>query len=348
MTEVSISRSLLRLARAGVNVVKRQPAMSQPALSIAAQQALRCPVCKSRIEYVDEHYRCTNSRCGRAFPRANGIPVLINEESSVFSLADLIHQRSTTYNPGLRRKVIEMVDRLLPDFTVNLASERNYDEFAKLLLSSARTPVVLVIGGSILGKGMRALSAYPAIELVESDVTFGARTAVICDAHDLPFGPDSFDGVIAQAVLEHVVDPYRAVDEIHRVLKVGGFVYAEVPFMQQVHGGAYDFTRFTHLGLRRLFRTFEEVASGVANGPGTALAWSLTYFLLSFTDAKLPRALIHRFSRLVVSPVKYFDYCFDGKAGALDAASGFYFLGQKGSQVLPDQELVKLYKGWLQ
>jgi len=241
--------------------------------------------------------------------------------------------------------MIDIADRLLPSLTVNVSSEKNYEKFAKCLLSSSSTPIVLVIGGQILGKGMEALTANPAIELVESDVAFGPQTTLICDAHDLPFKPDFFDGVIAQAVLDDVVDPYRATDEIHRVLKAGGFVYAEVPFMQQVHGGAYDFTRFTHLGLRRLFRKFEEVASGVVPGPGTALSWSLSYFLLSFTEAKLARAMIHSFSRLLFSPLKYFDYYLNDKAGAIDAASGCYFLGKRATKVLPDHELVRLYKG---
>ncbi len=41
---------------------------------------------------------------------------------------------------------------------------------------------------------------------------------LICDAHDIPFADRSFDGVIVQAVLEHVVDPFRCCEEIHRVL----------------------------------------------------------------------------------------------------------------------------------
>ena len=80
---------------------------------------------------------------------------------------------------------------------------------------------------------------------------------LICDANDIPFENGSFDGVVLQAALEHVADPYRCVEETHRVLKEKGLVYAETAFMQQVHGGRYDFTRFTRLGHRRLFRRFD-------------------------------------------------------------------------------------------
>ena len=121
---------------------------------------------------------------------------------------------------------------------------------------------------------------------------------LICDAHDIPFADGSFDAVIAQAVLEHVVDPHRCVAEIHRVLNAQGVVYAETPFMQQVHAGRYDFARFTHLGHRRLFRMFQEIDSGAVCGPGMALAWSYQYFLMSFTTSKTLRKLAGVFARL--------------------------------------------------
>jgi len=83
--------------------------------------------------------------------------------------------------------------------------------------------------------------------------------------HTIFFDASSFDGVIIQAVLEHVVEPNHCVEEIHRVLKENGLVYSETPFMQQVHLGRYDFTRFTHLGHRRLFRKFKEICGGAVD-----------------------------------------------------------------------------------
>ena len=42
-----------------------------------------------------------------------------------------------------------------------------------------------------------------------------------------------------------------------------GVVYAETPFLQAVHEGPWDFTRFTESGHRWLFRAFERLDSGV-------------------------------------------------------------------------------------
>lgn len=159
---------------------------------------------------------------------------------------------------------------------------------------------MLVVGGGVVGGGMDCLLDDPKINLIESDAAIAPRTQLVCDAHDLPFASQSMDGVVVQAVLEHVVDPHRCVAEIHRVLKPNGLVYSDTPFMQQVHGRQFDFTRFTRLGHRRLFRHFEEVSSGITCGPAVALAWSLRYFLMSFSDSKRYRAIASGFAMRVL------------------------------------------------
>jgi hypothetical protein len=115
--------------------------------------------------------------------------------------------------------------------------------------------------------------------------------------------------------------------------------------MQQVHGGAYDFNRFTALGHRRLFRGFEEVESGVAFGPGTALAWSYEYFLMSFAPSGFMRKVLRAVARLTAFWLPWFDYLLINARGSLDAASAYYFIGHKSERILSDRELLRLFKG---
>ncbi len=318
--------------------------MQEIKLSTTVQELLRCPICRTKLSMMDEQFICVSPECESHFPIINGIPILINEKASIFSIDDFTSQRITTLN--LRRsKIKEIVTRLIPTISRSIKSKKNYEKFSDLLLAQSHTPRVLVVGGSILGEGIDSLISNPSLELVETDVSFGPRTMLICDSHDIPFQDKSFDGVIVQAVLEHVVNPYKCIEEIHRVLKENGLVYAETPFMQQVHMGRYDFTRFSHLGHRRLFRKFDEIDSGAVCGPGMALAWSYQYFLLSFTNSATLRSLVKVFAGLTSFYLKYFDYYLIDKPGTLDAASAYYFIGRKGNYILSDRELIRSYKG---
>ncbi len=312
-------------------------------LSESSQALLRCPICHSRLSLVGNQFHCTGEHCQARFPIVDGVPILLNEARSVFSIDDFVRHRATTFRSTAR--IERWLARVVPELGVNLKAKQNYERLTRLLLQRTSHPRVLVIGAMTVGRGMASMLAEPAIEFIETDVALGERTMLVADGHDLPFEDGSFDGVVIQAVLEHVVDPSRCVEEIHRVMADGGLVYAETPFMQQVHGGEYDFTRFTYLGHRRLFRGFSEIASGAVCGPGMALAWSVQYFLLSFVNSSLWRLGIKALTRLTLFWLKYFDYYLIDKPGALDAASGMYFLGARSQHVLSDRELIGLYRG---
>lgn len=308
-----------------------------------ANENLCCPICKAKVELAEDSVCCVNPACRSTYPIEQGIPVLINESNSVFSISDFLKHKATFFTP--RKKLDALIERMLPTLTFNIKCKRNYSRLAELLLAQSESPTVLVLGGSILGEGMAVLLKSTGIRSVDTDVSFGPRTQIICDAHDIPFADETFDCVVAQAVLEHVVDPRRCVEEIHRVLKPGGYVYAEVPFLYPVHGREYDFTRFTHAGLRRLFNDFSEEESGAQGGPGMALALSWQWFLWSFSSRRSARKLLKAFARLTAWFWKYFDKFLVNRNSALDSASGCYFMGKKTGEHLSDRELIKTYRG---
>jgi uncharacterized protein YbaR (Trm112 family)/SAM-dependent methyltransferase len=318
-----------------------------PKLSPDAVLLLRCPACKSALRNEpakgdDVEYVCSSPACGLCFPVVGGIPVLINEASSVFSISDFLAQRNTFFNLRPSRAA-RLLDRVTPRISANLKAKENYSRLVQLLAACSPAPRVLILGGSVVGQGMEQLLYAPRIDLIESDVSFGPRTNLICDGHDIPLADESVDGVVVQAVLEHVVDPHAVADEIHRVLKAGGLVYAETPFMQQMHGGRYDFERFSYWGHRRLFRQFSEIDSGAACGPGMALAWSYTYFLRSFARSRRARHALNFLGSLTSFWLLYLDRFLIDRPGSLIAASGYYFLGRKSGETLSDRELVAAY-----
>jgi len=310
---------------------------------------MRCPICKERLIWYDTYLQCCN--CQTCFPIINDIPILINDDNSVFATKDYTNQHSTTfdlsyYADSPPKKLLRAIKEYQPKLSKSFGISQNMGKFKELLKTVSDKPRLLIVGGSIEGNEVNQLIHDVDIELVETDVSFGPRTSIICDAHDIPFADDSFDGILAQATLEHVAAPWRCVAEFHRVTKPNGIVFATTPFIAQVHMGRYDFTRFTYLGHRRLFRRYEEIDSGMVNGPGTALGWSYFYFLMSFSESKLSKALIRRFGRFTGFWFKYLDYYLLTKPGAYDAAAGYYFMGRKKEgYLLSDRELITLYKG---
>jgi SAM-dependent methyltransferase len=316
--------------------------MKTPELTFVLKtELLRCPICHGDLKAVEAGHECL--ACGKLHPTFHGVPVILHEENSVFSAEEYRSQPMGVGDgaPSLKDKI----NALRPSIGWNVRGRENYARYAQLLKEMGGRPRVLVLGGRVLGQGMEPIAEDPNVELVETDICTGPRTKLICDAHDIPFKDGTFDGVIIQAVLEHVCDPFRCVEEIHRVMKPGGLIYAETPFMQQVHGRAWDFTRFTDLGHRRLFRRFTEIDRGACCGPGMALAWAWQYFLLSFSTWKPLRALARLTAEATTFWLKYLDLWLIRTPGTQDAASGYFFLGKRSDEVLSDRALIGLWRG---
>ncbi|MEM6687896.1 MAG: methyltransferase domain-containing protein [Planctomycetota bacterium] len=303
---------------------------------------LRCPTCQDRLDRNEKEFFC-GSGCGLTFPIAQGVPVVVDPAKSLFDLEIFVEQQPTFFRPVSPWR--ERLSRWIPDLSRNIAAADVYEDMRDRLNSLGRKANVLVVGGGVTGGGMECLLDQPNIRLIETDAAVAPRTQLICDGHDLPFADESMDGVIVQAVLEHVVDPHRCVEEIFRVLKPSGLVYSDTPFMQQVHGRQFDFTRFTRLGHRRLFRQFDAIREGITCGPAMALAWNYRYFLMSVCDHPKYRALASAFARCTAWPLLWVDPFLAKSAAANDAASAFFFLGKKSERVLSDRELVRQYVG---
>jgi SAM-dependent methyltransferase len=240
--------------------------------------------------------------------------------------------------------------RSLSDFfpwkSINLAAKRMLTTLVAEVATSNPAHVLVVGSGNQRAWLDELFRNHPHVVICYSDVDDKASVDLYCDGHYLPFQDGVFQGVIASAVLEHVLYPERVIGEIHRVLSNGGVVYSEIPFMQQVHEGAYDFTRYSLSGHRRVFHDFEELSSGIVAGPGTTLLWALEHFFSSFAPGHALAGLTRFAIRTLFFWVKYFDYALASTAAAVDGASCTYFLGRKtpGSHI-SDREIIDGYAG---
>ena len=71
-----------------------------------------------------------------------------------------------------------------------------------------------------------------------------------------PFNDNSIDCVVFTQVLEHIDEPFRALDEIKRVLKKEGILILSVPFIYQAHAIPYDYFRFSEYALKKIMRKY--------------------------------------------------------------------------------------------
>jgi SAM-dependent methyltransferase len=153
-----------------------------------------------------------------------------------------------------------------------------------------------------VGGAGRAVDGY-----VNIDLFAVPGVDVVTDAERLPFGADTFQRIECDAVLEHVRDPVRVIDEMYRVLAPGGYLHLVTPFCHPFHEYPKDFRRFTLDGLKQMAGPMEIVAEGWRTGP----AATLLVFTIEFVKLLLPfrwwRVLAHGVCGWLLFPLRYLD-----------------------------------------
>jgi SAM-dependent methyltransferase len=114
--------------------------------------------------------------------------------------------------------------------------------------------------------------------LITTEIQPTISTDVICAGEDLPFADEQFDYVICTSVLAYTRRPWDVAREITRVLKTGGTVLVDYPFLHGVRNKPHHYFNATPGGAVSLFEeNFDIVESTVRsnNHPIHALWWML-------------------------------------------------------------------------
>lgn len=138
-------------------------------------------------------------------------------------------------------------------------------EFVARLVASVRPGDVLLDVGC--GEGRLREKLSPTVQYVGLDRYVGdqcneyanwyMRPSVVGDAHQLPVSSTSCRTVALMHVLEHAREPSRVFAEIFRVLKPGGYLFVDVPFLHELHRAPYDYYRYTPYALTVLAEAAE-------------------------------------------------------------------------------------------
>ena len=192
--------------------------------------ALCCPVCRSALSGPVARLACPG--CGTTFGALDEAPVLIADAD--LSDVDHRHDPQPLGRHDCAALGIAAIDEAL-----------------------ARGDRILELGAG------RETTTAPGVVRTDAFVYDSGHLDVVADAHALPFPEASFDFAFSLAVFEHLHSPWRAADEIARVLRPGGRVFVLCAFMQPLHGYPDHYFNFTESGLRRLFaERFDVVECG--------------------------------------------------------------------------------------
>ncbi|MFC1599875.1 methyltransferase domain-containing protein [Patescibacteria group bacterium] len=271
---------------------------------------LACPKCRKELNEL----KC--SECGKQYIKHEGVPVFI-DDMEVGAVSQ--HQKK----PNALKRALRFLKP--PHHSVyfkNLHSSYEEGPELKEFLKQFNDDDVVVNVGS-LSKKIKGV--------YNLDIAYYPNIDIVADAHEMPFKDGSLDGVIIKNVFEHLKNPLKVREELKRVVKPGGKIYAKVPFMQPFHAVPDDYQRYSINGLHEFFKDFEIVDEGISVGPSSALAWFLREYLAILFSFNSKKA--YKFWRAIFSyftaPIKYFDAFFRKRKEAHRLASAFYLILKK-------------------
>ncbi len=226
--------------------------------------------------------------------------------------------------------VLKSIYHALPEPPSTNYLYRNFDVNPYSLLPP--NPTIFDIG-SKEARGSYAFGNPPAgAKIVCVDMFEGPGVDLVADAHDMQMVSDSsVDCVVTVSTLEHVRYPQKVVSEIYRILKPGGIVYINVPFIFPFHADPDDFYRFSCDGISILCEKFEGLDSGFNRGPASTMHHLLVHFLamlFCFNSRTLYGINVDLFKWLLFW-VKYLDVFLARYSMAKVIHGGAYFIGRK-------------------
>ncbi len=174
-------------------------------------------------------------------------------------------------------------DRLYPSITdpnwlVLRARRKLFTNWVKRLDGSALR--ILDVGGRI--QPYRPLFDGRVGNYYALDAVAGPSLSVVSRAEDLPLAAGEFDVVLCTQVLEYVPSPQKVVDEMHRVLRPGGYLFLSVPAVFPRDSNP-EYWRFLPSSLRLLLRDFSEVEIAAEGSSISGLLRTLNVSMISFT-----------------------------------------------------------------
>ena len=291
---------------------------------------LACPSCKSpSLTTVLQEIIC--KACGESFNISYDTPVLIRHDSPVFVWYDPKKPSTPSTSKGVKQSLKALYRWLKPEDRVwSVKSQKVIQRLLEELNPDVGDNNVVLIGTGFESVYRQLLRPYK--NILRIGLATQGSVDLCTDICDIPLINDGVDLILSSSVLEHVYNPEKAVEEMFRVVKPRGYVYAEIPFMRAFHMMPVDYQRYTISGIEELFKRhgFTLVSKGICSGPFTASVLFFEDFyggLLSFNKYIMSATLL--LLSVIFHPIKYLDRLFEDAKWAEINACNFYYVGKK-------------------
>jgi len=274
------------------------------------QDSLQCPECAGRLSFSANEATCEG--CKKKYARKGEailfLPEQYNREednSFMLALKNFLKRHSWLWFSLY--------------YTLGFFSGKTAAKAIKNI-SEGKLIINIASGTKVIRKDIVNLDVYPL-----------ENVTVVADAARLPFKDNSVDAILCESSFEHFKQAEKVRDEIRRVLKPQGLVYASVPFICGFHAAPNDYHRWTKKGVEAFFQDFKTQEIGIGWGPTYALTWTLREWLatvLSFNIVFLQQILVLFFT-VLFAPLNFLDIIFSRYKTAENIAYGFYYIGAK-------------------
>ena len=223
--------------------------------------------------------------------------------------------KKTIGNPT---KTNDEIINLIKKTKINNYYLKNKEDFRdKILKEIEPNDHVVDMGMAMREKHKKINSAL--LQTIDAN-DFGDYPDIICDiCADINGLENKYNKIICLAVLEHVYNPFKAIENLRSMLKDNGIIYGFVPYLYKYHAPMdlkyQDYFRFSKDTLAYLFKDFSDVELFPLRG---RLSSALHMLIGNMWKKYIEKTKLNFFLDNFISEEINFKQC-----------SGFYFIVKK-------------------
>lgn len=181
----------------------------------------------------------------------------------------------------------------------------------------------------LLASGKRILNAGSSSvrygeNCINVDIQNKKNIDFVCDIHQIPSSLGEFDAIICNAVLQYCRSPETVAKQFYRVLKPGGYLFVDAPWIQPFCFNTPDRFRFSQDALKQIFSDFQIIKIGSSIRSGSAFAMLGVHIAQNLTRNKYLN-----YGLSMIASIILYLFRWIATADECKTAGAFYLICQK-------------------